>query len=165
MKNKIWATATIRTPYDESFCVAFFRKAWWRVNVFLLSSISDATLMLDFCEVQHLKLNLSAALGRSSQRAKLSLRRFFGSFFAATCSKKERIAFVQRKKTRGDQNFGFTEIFAPVLLGCYVRKSIPYFSLTPLAQRKVPKETPSIFRACGRDSGRCPKPPQTFEKV
>ena len=41
----------------KSFCVAFFRKAWWRVNVFLLSSISDATLMLDFCEVQHLKLN------------------------------------------------------------------------------------------------------------
>ena len=32
------------------------------MNVFLLSSISDATLMLDFCEVQHLKLNLSEAL-------------------------------------------------------------------------------------------------------
>jgi hypothetical protein len=38
------------------------------VNVFLLSSISDATLMLDFCEVQHLKLNLSAALGRARRR-------------------------------------------------------------------------------------------------
>ena len=26
MTNKIWATATIRTPHDESFCVAFFKK-------------------------------------------------------------------------------------------------------------------------------------------
>jgi hypothetical protein len=37
------------------------------VNVFLLSSISDATLMLDFCEIQHLKLNLSAALVASAE--------------------------------------------------------------------------------------------------
>ena len=47
----------------------------------------------------------------------------------------------------------------------YVRKPFPFFSLTPLAQRKEPKETPRIFRACGRDSGLCPKSPQTFEKV
>ncbi|MBQ2806984.1 MAG: hypothetical protein IJF08_08030 [Clostridia bacterium] len=56
----------------------------------------------------------------------------------------------------------------PVVIPCwivYVRKPFPFFSLTPLAQRKEPKETPRIFRACGRDSGLCPKSPQTFEKV
>ena len=49
-------------PHDEKFSPAFFRKAWWRVNVVMLSSVSDATLMLDFCEVQHLKLNRRVAL-------------------------------------------------------------------------------------------------------
>jgi hypothetical protein len=47
-------------------------------------------------------------------------------------------------------------------LGDYVRKTFPFFSLTPLAQRKEPKETPRIFRACGRDSGLCPKSPVAF---
>jgi hypothetical protein len=46
----------------------FFRKAWWRVNVVVLASASDATLMLDFCEVQHPKLNRRAALGRARRR-------------------------------------------------------------------------------------------------
>ena len=58
---------TLRTTSLEKFLIAFFRKAWWRVNVFLLSSISDATLMLDFCEVQHLKLNRRAALVASAE--------------------------------------------------------------------------------------------------
>ena len=97
MRNKIWATATIRTPHDESFCVAFFRKAWWRVNVFLLSSISDATLMLDFCEVQHLKLNLSVALGRARRRETshtlfdFAQRNMF--FFAAILPKRTETVF------------------------------------------------------------------------
>jgi hypothetical protein len=61
------------------------------VNVFLLSSISDATLMLDFCEVQHLKLNLSAALGRARRR-ETSYTAFFGSFLRLLAQKRtERI--------------------------------------------------------------------------
>jgi hypothetical protein len=70
----------------------FFRKAWWRVNVVVLASASDATLMLDFCEVQHPKLNQRAALGRASQSAKYSMAFHFAErnmfFFAPAVSKR-----------------------------------------------------------------------------
>ena len=50
-----------------------------------------------------------------------------------------------------------------VRLGCYVRKSSPFF-LAKLPQ-KEPKTAFLEFRACGRDSGRCPKSPRAFEKA
>ena len=85
----------------KSFCVAFFRKAWWRVNVFLLSSISDATLMLDFCEVQHLKLNLSAALGRARRRETISTFLFCQAFFLRLrCQRKKRAKTCMRGLVR-----------------------------------------------------------------
>ena len=59
------------------------------MNVFLLSSISDATLMLDFCEVQHLKLNLSEALVATAV-AKLLGVSFLLSFFLCASGVKEK---------------------------------------------------------------------------
>ncbi|MBO5757635.1 MAG: hypothetical protein J6S28_08045 [Clostridia bacterium] len=64
----------------------FFRKAWWRVNVVVLASASDATLMLDFCEVQHPKLNRRAALGRL-RRGETIPNGIFGSFCASLLKK------------------------------------------------------------------------------
>ena len=37
-----------------------------------------------------------------------------------------------------------------------LKRFFPYFSLTLRAQRKVPKETPSMFRLCGGDEGFAP---------
>ncbi|MBO5784752.1 MAG: hypothetical protein J6R05_01630, partial [Bacteroidaceae bacterium] len=54
-------------------------------------SVSDATLMLDFCEVQHLKLNQQRPC-RSSQRAKLHYA-VFGSF-CSSLLKKNGLAFL-----------------------------------------------------------------------
>ena len=43
-------------------------------------------------------------------------------------------------------------------------KVSPYFSLTPRAQRKVPKETPRKFRLCGGDEGFAPSTCAAFWK-
>jgi hypothetical protein len=70
------------------------------VNIFLLSSISDATLMLDFCEVQHLKLNLSAALVASAE-AKSPIRRSFWFFFLRLHSQEKERKQISHINKRG----------------------------------------------------------------
>ena len=69
------------------------------MNVFLLSSVSDATLMPDFCEVQHLKLNLSEALvARRNERNSLNAVLICEAnmfFFCGYSVKKERERFAQ----------------------------------------------------------------------
>ena len=96
----------------------------------------------DLLRSQHPKLNLREALVASAE-AKLSKRRSFWFFF---------LRLHSQEKERNE------------LGHVTLRKFSPYFSLTPLAQRKVPKETPRKFRLCGGDQGLCPWSPPPFEK-
>jgi hypothetical protein len=49
-------------------------------------------------------------------------------------------------------------------LGFFVRKLSPFF-FDGAAAKKNQKTAIEMFRACGRDQGRCPWSLQTFEKV
>jgi hypothetical protein len=62
--------------------------------------------MLDFCEVQHPKLNRRAALGRASQSAKYSMAFHFAQrnmfFFAQRCQKeRKRIPHIIPQRLAG----------------------------------------------------------------